>query len=87
MLSKIKYLAVYQIDPISAITHYAPVARIEQYGDKGKYKLDFSENPIELNPHVSLGNNSNLAIQGPRYTSFEKLLAARTLSDLYKQEK
>jgi len=29
--------------PISAITHYAPVDRIELYGDEGKYRLIFTE--------------------------------------------
>ena len=82
MLKKIKYIAAYQTYPISAITHYAPVERIEEYGDKGKYKLDFSESPIELNPHLTLGSNTHLAIQGTRYTSFEKLKKAKTLSDL-----
>src|SRR5690606_26378504 len=33
MLSKIKYIAAYQTQPISAITHYAPVSRIEPYGE------------------------------------------------------
>ena len=39
MLDKIKYIAAYQTQPVSAITHYAPVSRIEPYGEEGKYKL------------------------------------------------
>jgi hypothetical protein len=35
-IPKIKYIAAYQAQPISAITHVAPVAKIEPYGDKGK---------------------------------------------------
>lgn len=42
MLEKIKYIAVYQKAPVSAVTHYAPVNRIEPYGEDGKYKLIFS---------------------------------------------
>jgi hypothetical protein len=36
MLDKIKYIAAYQTHPVSAITHYAPVDRIEPYGESGK---------------------------------------------------
>jgi hypothetical protein len=43
MIPKIKYIAAYQSHPVSAITHVAPVASIEPYGEDGKYKLNFSE--------------------------------------------
>ena len=33
MLDKIKYIAAYQTNSVSAITHYAPVSQIEPYGD------------------------------------------------------
>ena len=82
MLNKIKYLAVYQTDPIRAITHVAPVDRIEPYGDQGKYVLYFSERPRELSPPVVLGSKSKLAIQGPIYTSIGKLMSAKDLSDI-----
>lgn len=42
-LTQIKYIAAYQTQPISAITHYAPVDRIEPYGEGGKYRVIFSE--------------------------------------------
>jgi hypothetical protein len=41
MLDTIKYIAGYQTAPISAITHYAHVERIESYGDNNKYKVIF----------------------------------------------
>jgi hypothetical protein len=36
-------------EPISAITHYAEVQSIEEYGDSGKYKLIFKSpaNPLD----------------------------------------
>jgi len=80
-LSQIKYIAAYQSQPISAVTHYAPVAHIEPYGESGKYKVVFSEPAIEINP-IPFGDAPSGAMQGPRYTSFEKLNAATTLSDL-----
>ena len=38
-LEMIKWVAAYQVSPISQITHIAEVDRIEPYGDSGKYKL------------------------------------------------
>jgi hypothetical protein len=50
MLERIKYIAGYQTQPVSAITHYAPVSRIEPYGEGGKYKVVFSEKAKEIGP-------------------------------------
>ena len=50
MLDKIKYIAAYQTNPVSAITHYAPVSQIEPYGESGKYKLVFSEKAKPIGP-------------------------------------
>jgi hypothetical protein len=81
MISKIKYIAAYQSNPISAITHLAPVARIEPYGEGGKYKLIFSAPAEEISP-VPFGNAKSGFMQGPRYTSLAKLRAAKSVSDL-----
>jgi len=81
MLPKIKYIAAYQAQPVSAITHVAPVARIEPFGDSGKYKLIFSEPAKKIGP-IPYGNAPSGAMQGPRYTSYDKLQKANTLMDL-----
>ena len=81
MLDKIKYIAAYQTQPISAITHYAPVSRIEPYGESGKYKLVFSEKATAITP-IPFGDAPSGVMQGPRYVAFPKLLSAKTLSDL-----
>jgi hypothetical protein len=81
MLDKIKYIAAYQTQPVSAVTHYAPVDRIEPYGESGKYKLVFSEKAKSIGP-IPFGDAPTGAMQGPRYTTLVKLKAATKLSDL-----
>lgn len=84
MLDKIKYIAGYQTNPVSAITHYAPVDRIEPYGEDGKYKLIFSEPAKPIGP-IPFGDSPLGMMQGPRYTSFGKLQAARSIKDLIRK--
>jgi hypothetical protein len=81
MIPKIKHIAAYQVQPVSAITHLAPVARIEPYGDSGKYRVVFSEPAKEID-HIPLGKTPSGAMQGPRYTTLAKLKAAKTVADL-----
>lgn len=81
MLEKIKYIAGYQTQPVSAITHYAPVSRIEPYGEDGKYKVIFSDKAKPIGP-IYYGDAPSGAMQGPRYTSLAKLQAATKLTDL-----
>jgi hypothetical protein len=85
MLPKIKYIAAYRSQPVSAITHLAPVEKIEPYGDNGKYKLIFSEPAKSIGP-IPFGNAPSGAMQGPRYTTRAKLLAAKTVSDVLTKE-
>ena len=82
MLDKIKYIAAYQTNPVSAITHYAPVSQIEPYGESGKYKLVFSEKAKPIGP-ITLGDAPTGSMQGPRYTTIDQLRKAKTLSDLF----
>jgi hypothetical protein len=81
MLPKIKYIAAYQSQPISAITHFAPVARIEPYGEGGKYKVLFSEPAQTIGP-IPFGNAPSGATQGPRYTTLKRLRTAKTVTDI-----
>jgi len=82
MLPRIKFIAAYQTQPESAVTHYAPVARIEPYGEQGKYKLVFAEPAKPIGP-IPFADAPHGSMQGPRYTSFEKLIKARKLTDLF----
>jgi hypothetical protein len=83
MLPQIKYIAAYQTAPTSAITHYAGVDRIEPYGDEGKYRLVFSAPAKPLPNPVPFGDAPKGSMQGPRYTTLPRLLAAKQVSDLF----
>ena len=82
MLPKIKYIAAYQSQPISAITHVAPVATIEPYGDSGKYKLIFTEPAKPIGP-IPFADAPSGLMQGPRYTTYERLIKAKKVADLF----
>lgn len=81
MIDKIKFIAAYQTDPVRAITHYAAVDRIEPYGEDGKYNLVFSEKAKPIGP-IPFADARTGSMQGPRYTTLDKLKAAKKLSDL-----
>lgn len=82
MIPKIKYIAAYQTNPTSAITHVAPVRSIEPYGEDGKYKLNFSEPARPIDP-IPFADAPSGSMQGPRYTTYARLLTAKKVSDLF----
>lgn len=83
MLEKIKYIAAYQTAPISAVTHYATVDKIEPYGEEGKYKIVFSGPAKELENPILYGSAPSGYMQGTRYSNFEKLKTAKTVVDIF----
>jgi hypothetical protein len=83
MIPQIKHIAAYQVAPISAITHVAPVNRIIPWKDTAKYCLEFAEPAHEIK-HIELGEaGRGIAPQAPRYTSMKKLEKAKVLSDVF----
>ncbi len=84
MIPKIKYIASYQTAPVSAITYFAQVDKIEKYQDSAKYIIYFKEPAKKLPKSVKIGKNSALAPQAPRYVNFNKLSNAKTLDDIFK---
>ncbi len=82
MRDKLKWIAAYQTQPVSAITHIAEIDHIEPYGESGKFKLVFKGTPKELDNPIPYGDAPGGAMQGPRYTTYKDLLAAKKLTDL-----
>ena len=79
MKSRIKYIAAYQVAPISAVTHIAEIQEIKPFRDTGKYIVFFRNNAEEIDP-IPISNPNN-SPQGPVYVKREKLLNARSLEE------
>jgi hypothetical protein len=83
MIDRIKYIAGYQTAPISAITYYAEVKKIEKYKNTSKYVVYFKDKAKRIGPVILPKNIKGVAPQAPRYTNIRKLLKAKTLSDIF----
>jgi len=77
----IRYVAFYRTRPVSAITHVAGVASIEPYKSTGKYVVNFKSKARKLSHAVRPGSR-RVGPQGPFFSRFRALRAARTLDDL-----
>ncbi len=81
-IDSIKYLAIYQVAPISQITHYWKIQSIEKYNDTDKYIVYFSS-IHKLKVSIWLDGNKHLKPQWPRYCTYKKLLSAQSLGQLF----
>lgn len=81
MLDRIRHIAAYRTHPVSAVTHLARVARIEPWGEEGKYRLIFAGKAEPIGP-VPLGDAPPGAMQGPRYTTLARLRSAESLAEI-----
>jgi hypothetical protein len=77
--ANLKWVAVYQVLPVAAITHIAEIDRLEPYGDAGKFKIVFKGPPVVLKRPVPYGDSPSGAMQGPRYTTKAVLLSAKSV--------
>ena len=77
---QLKYLAIYEKSPIGAIRNIAEIERIEPYEDTGKF-IVYLKNKKKISPVKYDAPGS--APQSPRFTTYEKLLKSKTLSELW----
>jgi hypothetical protein len=83
MRPQIKYIALYQVAPVSAITHVAPVKSIEPWKETGKYVVNFAAPAQEIGPIPLVKNGKVRALQNLRYTTRGRLDSAKTLDDIW----
>jgi hypothetical protein len=94
-MERIKYVTVYRVAPISAITHIAPVKsfevwekfealkKVEPWRRGTKYVVNFAGHARKIGPISLVRGGRVKAPQGIRYTSRRKLLRAKTLDELW----
>lgn len=85
MRPQIKYIAVYQVAPQSAITYVAPVSSIEPWEDTKKFVVNFAEPARQIGPIPLLKHGRVKALQNLRYTNYERLIQAKSLDDIWGQ--
>ncbi len=83
MRPQIKYIAVYQVAPQSAITYVAPVSSIEPWGETNKFIVNFAEPARKISPIPLLKKGIVKAPQNIRYTNYQRLLHAHSLDDIW----
>jgi hypothetical protein len=83
MIPRIKYIAAYQVAPISAITHIAKVDRIEQWKDTNKYVVYFEEPAKQIGPIELIPKGIVKAPQSSRYSNLQRIEQAKTLDDAF----
>jgi len=82
-IEKLKYVALYEGVPISAIRYYAKIVKIEPFNDKpGKYIIYHDGNIIELEKPIILGKTPQLSLYGPRYYKLEDIKSSSSLAEL-----
>lgn len=82
VLPNIRYIAIYRVAPISAITHYARIVSFE-HQKSSKHVIARLDEPHEIGPLKYRSEGETKAIQGRRYTRLEKLKKASSLDDAF----
>jgi hypothetical protein len=83
-IAKLKYIAAYQVAPVAAITHTAEIQSIVPHGDNGKYRINFKAPATAIVP-IPRPEVSDINMQSSRYALREKLLAAKSLDQVWAQ--
>ena len=84
IIPQLKYIAMYETIPISEIKWMAKIKEngIQSYKNTGKYIVSVEDKkkigPIKLDKDIK-----GMAPQSPRYTTYEKLIKAKKISELW----
>ena len=81
-IKEIKYIAAYQVSPISAITHYAEVKIISQYQGGKKKIITFKGQAIKLKRKIVLGSK-NTQPQARLYGNFSDIQNAADTDNVF----
>ncbi|MBU2008962.1 MAG: hypothetical protein KJ624_03815 [Chloroflexi bacterium] len=83
-IPSIKYIAVYRVAPVSAITHWAPVRSVEPWPEeRGKFVVNFAEKAREIAPIKAAIGGKVKKLQSPAYAVLKRLLKAENLDDVF----
>lgn len=77
---KLKYLAIYEKSPTGAVQNIAEIEKIEPYEDSGKF-IVYLKNKQKIGPIKY--DKPGSAPQSPRFTTYEKLVNSKVLSELW----
>ncbi|MCH7873649.1 MAG: hypothetical protein IID33_18270, partial [Planctomycetes bacterium] len=83
MRPQIKHIALYQVAPVSAVTHIAEVKSIEPWKDTGKFVVNFVAPASEIGPLPLVKGGRVRALQNLRYTTRGRVERAKTLDDIW----
>lgn len=78
IVPRLRYIAVYRPAPVSAITHYAPITRIE---NRGSENVVLFGRPKPIGPLVYVPEGNVRAVQYRQYAQSSRLRRAKTLDD------
>jgi hypothetical protein len=84
LIPYLKYIAMYETYPVSQVRWIAKIKQngIQPYKNTGKYIVNV-EDKKKIEPISIDKDKKGVAPQSPRYTSYEKLLAAKKISELW----
>jgi len=81
-----KYIALYQKQPTSAITHVAKIKNIELWDGGPKYVVNFDGEAQKIGPIKLVPKSENGKVNAPQgriYANYEKLINAKNLDEVF----
>jgi hypothetical protein len=79
---QLKYLAIYEKMPVAEVRNVAEIEKIEPYKDSGKFIVHL-KNKTKVGPIELDKDKKGVAPQSPRYTTYDKLLKSKKISELW----